>query len=90
MVSVLNNLEENDRYVFLEVTKILLRILDNVIKAPENPKYRKLQLKSETISKKLIPAIGAMECLFEFGFQEVSYITSLFLISFTVLLKEDK
>lgn len=70
MVSVLNNLEENDRYVFLEVTKILLRILDNVIKAPENPKYRKLQLKSETISKKLIPAIGAMECLFEFGFQE--------------------
>lgn len=71
MASVFKSLEENDRYVCLEVSEILLKVLDNILKAPQNPKYRKLRLQNEIVSKKLLPAIGAMECLFAFGFEEV-------------------
>lgn len=69
--STFKKLEENNGDVYKEVFDILLKVLDNVIKAPENIKYRKLRLSNEIVSNKLIPAIGALECLFDFGFQEV-------------------
>lgn len=69
--STFKKLEENNEDVYREVFDILLKILDNVIKAPANVKYRKLRLSNEIVSNKLIPAIGALECLFEFGFLEV-------------------
>ncbi|KAK7576058.1 hypothetical protein V9T40_012344 [Parthenolecanium corni] len=68
--STFKKLEENNGDVYKEVFDILLKVLDNVIKAPENIKYRKLRLSNEIVSNKLIPAIGALECLFDFGFQE--------------------
>jgi peptide-N4-(N-acetyl-beta-glucosaminyl)asparagine amidase len=65
-------LEENPEDVYLETTSVLLKLVDNVIKNPSNPKYRSIKLGNPTVSSKLIPAVGAMECLFEMGFQEVS------------------
>jgi peptide-N4-(N-acetyl-beta-glucosaminyl)asparagine amidase len=65
-------LEENPEDVYLETTSVLLKLVDNVIKNPSNPKYRNIKLGNPTVSNKLLPVVGAMECLFEMGFQEVS------------------
>jgi peptide-N4-(N-acetyl-beta-glucosaminyl)asparagine amidase len=65
-------LEENPEDVYLETTSVLLKLVDNVIKNPSNPKYRNIKLGNPTVSSKLLPVVGAMECLFEMGFQEVS------------------
>lgn len=73
MSELLKSLEENEHQVYLEVTDILLRIIDNVLQSPKNPKFRRLRLGNDIVSNKLIPAIGAMECLFKIGFEEVSY-----------------
>jgi peptide-N4-(N-acetyl-beta-glucosaminyl)asparagine amidase len=65
-------LEENPEDVYLETSSVLLKLVDNVIKNPSNPKYRSIKLGNPTVSSKLLPVVGAMECLFEMGFQEVS------------------
>lgn len=63
-------LEENPEDVYLETTSVLLKLVDNVIKDPSNPKYRNIRLGNPIVANKLLPAVGAMECLFEMGFQE--------------------
>jgi peptide-N4-(N-acetyl-beta-glucosaminyl)asparagine amidase len=65
-------LEENPKGLYLETTAVLLKLVDNVIKNPSNPKYRCIRLANSTVASKILPAVGAMECLFEMGFQEVS------------------
>lgn len=65
------SLEENPREIYLEVTSVLLRLANNVIKNPSDPKYRSIRLANPTVANKLLPAVGAMECLFEMGFKEV-------------------
>lgn len=68
--ATLLTLEENPKEVYLEVTSVLLRLASNVIKNPSEPKYRSIRLANATVVNKLLPAVGAMECLFEMGFQE--------------------
>ncbi|KAK3932966.1 Peptide-N(4)-(N-acetyl-beta-glucosaminyl)asparagine amidase [Frankliniella fusca] len=63
-------LEENPKELYQEVTSVLLRLASNVIKNPSDPKYRSIRLANPTVAKKLLPAVGAMECLFEMGFKE--------------------
>lgn len=63
-------LEENPREVYLEVTSVLIRLANNVIKNPSDQKYRSIRLANPTVANKLLPAVGAMECLFEMGFKE--------------------
>lgn len=67
-------LEENPKDLYLEITSVLLKLVNNVIKNPSNPKYRCIRLGNPTVANKILPAVGAMECLFEMGFQEVSVI----------------
>ncbi|XP_067001285.2 peptide-N(4)-(N-acetyl-beta-glucosaminyl)asparagine amidase isoform X2 [Anabrus simplex] len=66
----IGTLEENPAEVFLDSTSILLKLMDNVIRNPSNPRYRSIRIANPTVSKKLMSAIGAMECLFEIGFEE--------------------
>lgn len=69
--ATLLTLEENPREIYLEVTSVLLRLASNVIKNPSEPKFRSIRLANPTVVNKLLPAVGAMECLFEMGFEEV-------------------
>ena len=64
--------EENDPSVYSNVTDILLRILDNILKAPENSKYRTLRLENEIVAGAILPAEGGVQCLSYFGFKMVS------------------
>ncbi|CAL4065500.1 unnamed protein product, partial [Meganyctiphanes norvegica] len=49
---------------------LLKKISDNILKDPQNEKFRKLNLNSSMMSTKLIPTIGALETLFLMGFEE--------------------
>lgn len=62
----------NDSVVFSNAVDVLLRVARNIMKDPANPKYRSISLASSVVVNKLLPASGALECLFEMGFQEVS------------------
>ncbi|XP_069675697.1 peptide-N(4)-(N-acetyl-beta-glucosaminyl)asparagine amidase isoform X2 [Periplaneta americana] len=63
-------LEENPKEVYLETTSLLLKLVDNIINNPTNPKYRSIRLDNPTVVNKLLSAVGAMECLFQMGFEE--------------------
>lgn len=50
---------------------ILLKLLDNVIKEPQNNKYRAIRLENKVIKDKLLCLIGIRELLSSIGFEEV-------------------
>ena len=56
----------------LEICILLLRITGNIIQHPKESKYRQLRILNKMVMEKLLPASGAMQCLFEMGFAEVS------------------
>lgn len=64
-------LEENSQEVYLETTALLLKVADNVLRNPTKQQYRSIRLSNPTVASKILPAIGAMECLFSMGFEEV-------------------
>ena len=66
--------EDNPQELFLEAARILLKFADNVINNPNEPKYRKIRLGNPMVENKLLPVSGALECLFEMGFIEVSIV----------------
>ncbi|XP_019946176.2 peptide-N(4)-(N-acetyl-beta-glucosaminyl)asparagine amidase [Paralichthys olivaceus] len=61
---------ENSNEVFLDVAKLLLTYADNIIRNPNEEKYRSIRIGNPTFSTKLLPVKGAVECLFEMGFEE--------------------
>ncbi|XP_012288897.1 peptide-N(4)-(N-acetyl-beta-glucosaminyl)asparagine amidase [Orussus abietinus] len=63
-------LNENDRSILEGAKKVLITLCENIVKNPTIEKYRRVRLNNVTISEKLLPAAGAMECLFEVGFVE--------------------
>ncbi|XP_037831642.1 peptide-N(4)-(N-acetyl-beta-glucosaminyl)asparagine amidase isoform X2 [Kryptolebias marmoratus] len=63
---------ENPNDVFLDVAKLLLTYADNILRNPNEEKYRSIRIGNPTFSTKLLPIKGAVECLFEMGFQEGS------------------
>ena len=65
-------LTKNSPDVFLDVSELLLRFADNIIKNPSSEKYRKIRVANPIVQKRLLPVEGAIECLFEMGFEEVS------------------
>ncbi|XP_068431681.1 peptide-N(4)-(N-acetyl-beta-glucosaminyl)asparagine amidase [Clinocottus analis] len=63
-------LSENANEVFLDVAKLLLTYADNILRYPNEEKYRSIRIGNPTFSTKLLPIKGAVECLFEMGFEE--------------------
>ncbi|KAM4725967.1 peptide-N(4)-(N-acetyl-beta-glucosaminyl)asparagine amidase [Anableps anableps] len=61
---------DNSDEVFLDVAKLLLTYADNIIRYPNEEKYRSIRIGNPTFSTKLLPVKGAVECLFEMGFEE--------------------
>ncbi|XP_043993707.1 peptide-N(4)-(N-acetyl-beta-glucosaminyl)asparagine amidase isoform X1 [Gambusia affinis] len=61
---------DNSDEVFLDVAKLLLTYADNIIRCPTEEKYRSIRIGNPTFSTKLLPVKGAVECLFEMGFEE--------------------
>lgn len=61
---------ENPNEVFLDVAKLLLTYADNILRNPNEEKYRLIRIGNPTFSTKLLPIKGAVECLFEMGFEE--------------------
>lgn len=64
------SLEENENDVREEARKALLDICHNVLRSPNDDKSREVRLDDEVVVEKLLPAIGAMECLFDVGYVE--------------------
>ncbi|XP_077265699.1 N-glycanase Pngl [Temnothorax americanus] len=64
------SLEENAEDVRDEARRALLSICRNVLRSPSNYRSRELRLDDEVVVEKLLPAIGAMECLFDVGYVE--------------------
>lgn len=65
------SLEENENNVRDEAQRALLNICHNVLRSPNDDKAREVRLDDEVVIEKLLPAIGAMECLFDVGYIEV-------------------
>ncbi|XP_075968972.1 peptide-N(4)-(N-acetyl-beta-glucosaminyl)asparagine amidase [Anarhichas minor] len=63
-------LGENPNEVFLDVAKLLLTYADNILRYPNEEKYRSIRIGNPTFFTKLLPIKGAVECLFEMGFEE--------------------
>ncbi|XP_032670197.1 peptide-N(4)-(N-acetyl-beta-glucosaminyl)asparagine amidase [Odontomachus brunneus] len=63
-------LEENEYDVCDEAQVALLNICHNLLKSPDNEKFREVHLDNEIIVQKILPAIGALECLVEVGYVE--------------------
>ncbi|XP_067282223.1 peptide-N(4)-(N-acetyl-beta-glucosaminyl)asparagine amidase isoform X1 [Pseudorasbora parva] len=61
---------ENPTEVFLDVSKLLITYADNILRNPGEDKYRSIRIGNPTFSTKLLPVKGAVECLFEMGFEE--------------------
>ncbi|XP_043250570.1 peptide-N(4)-(N-acetyl-beta-glucosaminyl)asparagine amidase [Colletes gigas] len=67
----LDLLKENDDRVRDDAESALLTVCQNILSHPNDKQYREVHLDNPVIEK-LLPAAGAMECLFDIGFVEVS------------------
>ncbi|PAA83089.1 hypothetical protein BOX15_Mlig004657g2, partial [Macrostomum lignano] len=63
---------ENEPGLARSAANILLRIADNILAHPLDEKYRRLKVSSNTVSEKLLPVSGGIECLFAMGFTDDS------------------
>ncbi|XP_012641715.2 peptide-N(4)-(N-acetyl-beta-glucosaminyl)asparagine amidase isoform X2 [Microcebus murinus] len=61
---------QNTPETFLEASKLLLTYADNILRNPNDEKYRSIRIGNTTFSTRLLPVRGAVECLFEMGFEE--------------------
>lgn len=70
---VLNLEAPANRNQYIESVTILLKLLDNVIREPQNDKYRTIRLENKTIKEKVLTLNGVQEFLMKIGFIEVCY-----------------
>ncbi|KAJ7322491.1 hypothetical protein JRQ81_018778 [Phrynocephalus forsythii] len=61
---------QNPRETFLEASRLLLTYADNIIRYPNEEKYKSISIGNQAFSTRLLPVRGALECLFEMGFEE--------------------
>ncbi|XP_041898983.1 peptide-N(4)-(N-acetyl-beta-glucosaminyl)asparagine amidase isoform X3 [Corvus kubaryi] len=82
---------QNRREIFLEASRLLLTYADNILRNPYEEKYRLIRIGNPAFSTRLLPVRGAVECLFEMGFQEAANILKTLQTKFEdlVLMYED-
>ena len=68
---------DNAHTVILNASEILLKFANNVLNSPAVEKYRKIRVGNPVVSSKLLNVTGAVECLFEMGFEEVNTVVIL-------------
>ena len=68
----LNILFDNESVVLNEVSEILLKFANNILNNPNDKKYRRIRVGNKIISNRLLPVSGAVEFLFDMGFEEVN------------------
>ncbi|XP_073486364.1 peptide-N(4)-(N-acetyl-beta-glucosaminyl)asparagine amidase isoform X2 [Aquarana catesbeiana] len=68
--SAVTELCQNGRQVFLDASQLLLTYADNILRSPNEEKYRSIRIGNTAFSTRLLPVPGAVECLFEMGFEE--------------------
>ena len=74
--SIVSSLRDNPPDLFKDASGILLKLIGNILRDPQNLKYRRIRLSNPKIESMLLSANGAFECLFSAGFEEVhKYIT---------------
>lgn len=72
-LDAIKKLEETTNVDFyIDGAKILLNLLENVIREPDNPKYRTIRLENKVIKEKLLVLNGAREVLTQIGFHQVN------------------
>ncbi|XP_066934387.1 peptide-N(4)-(N-acetyl-beta-glucosaminyl)asparagine amidase-like [Clytia hemisphaerica] len=65
------DLSKNEPSVFKETGGIILRYANNILRDPENMKYRQIRLENKIIMEKVLPTNGAFDTFFTMGFQEM-------------------
>lgn len=83
---VILKLQTNSKEVFDEVTRLLMKIADNILKEPTNLKIRKLQKNNATIAKKILSIKGGLDCLLTMGFEEVLMCIAIILLLYLISL----
>merc|ERR1719341_671843 len=68
--TIVELLRDNTEQVKRDAGDILVKLLSNIVAAPNDMKYRQIKLANKTIEEKLLPASGAFEILFSVGFEE--------------------
>lgn len=61
----------SNAFNYVDGVSILLRILDNIIREPQNEKYRTIRLENKIIKEKLLILNGVRALLEKIGFVEV-------------------
>lgn len=67
-----SDLLKNERKEFDIASDLLVRFASNVLRDPQNLKYRQIKLTNEIFMNKILPVLGAIDCLFTMGFEEVT------------------
>ncbi|XP_053985786.1 peptide-N(4)-(N-acetyl-beta-glucosaminyl)asparagine amidase [Hylaeus volcanicus] len=65
----LDLLKENEDHVRVDAESALLTVCQNILSHPNDKQYREVYLDNPVVEK-LLPAAGAMECMFDIGFVE--------------------
>jgi len=61
---------ENERQVMIDAVRVLIRCAAKILESPTEPKFRRVPVANSKVQQCLLPAYGAIECLFEMGFVE--------------------
>ncbi|KAF7267653.1 hypothetical protein GWI33_019142 [Rhynchophorus ferrugineus] len=89
-VEVLDKLGQNSQDESKETVRVLLKIIENILNDPQNPKIRTLQKTNANISKKIMQINGGCLCLKLMGFNENDQCFTLPLMSDLSPLKDAK
>lgn len=65
------SLAANDKDVFVATASLILRYANNILKDPENLKFRQIRLENQKFMDKILPVDGAFDTFFSMGFEEV-------------------